>query len=398
MRAHLGRILLTVVGVGMLGVVLGGCPWLQPPPSGDDGNNPPTTPTPSETFAKSIHGTRPGKATFYMAEDGFYSITGVPISQLGCGKCHAATYADGTTVDKETYAPSCRDCHADPNRPGAARVTDQICLGCHGRQNAEQKLFNDVHKAIGMQCINCHPQSEMHGDGNEYKSFLDPGEPDVKCEDCHKAGGIARPAAANTYHTLHGTKLDCSACHVKSVSSCYSCHFETEVVQDVKRFFGQGPRTGFKLLVNYNGKVHTGTFQTLSYQGKTFVAVAPFFGHSITKDGIACADCHLLAGQGNANLVALRDTGKITVTSWDPTKTGTARLVGPTGVIPVPENWKTALEFAFLTYNADPSTPINAQGDLPYWDFLKTEKDGGHMPYGTPLTTEQINKMLYAIE
>ncbi len=400
MRAKVSRILLTVVGVGVLGAVLGGCPALQPPPPpppppppGGGGGG---TLSPAETFPKSIHGARPGKATFYMAADGFYTITGVPISQLGCSKCHAATYADGTPVNRETYTPGCRDCHADPARPGL--VADSTCLGCHGRQSAEQRLFGDVHRTLGLRCVSCHPVSEMHGDGKEYKSFLDADEPDVKCGDCHRTGGPGRAPSANAYHTVHNQKLDCAACHVRSVSSCYNCHFETEIVQDKKRFFGQGPRTGFKLLVNYNGKVTTGTFQALSYQGKTFLAVAPFFGHSITKDDIECSDCHLFAGQGNPNLVQLRDTGKITVTRWDPTKTGTARLIGPSGVIPVPENWKTALEFAFLTFNADPSTPINATGDLPFWDFLKTEKDGAHMPYGSPLTPAQINKMLYTIE
>jgi len=31
---------------------------------------------------------------------------------------------------------------------------------------------------------------------------------------------------------------------------------------------------------------------------------------------------------------------------------------------------------------------------LPLWDFLKTGADGSHMPIGTPLTEEQMNKLI----
>ncbi len=380
--------------------LMAGCPQLPWPPSdtnGDQQEDPQAAiAAVVAIFSTSLHGQRNGKATFYSAKDGFGTITGIPIEELGCKRCHAATYANGVAVTSRTYSPGCLDCHVDPAKPKDHPVTDAICLGCHGRQGAEQRLFSDVHRSAGMACMDCHTVREMHGDGKVYPSFLSPGASDVACEKCHVAGGSAKPPATtgNVFHLLHLEDVHCSACHVKSVSSCYNCHFETEVAIDKKRFFGQAPRTGFKMLMNYNGKVHTATFQALSYEGKTFVAIAPFFGHSITKEGISCGDCHLFGGTGNTNLAEYVDTGKITVTSWDDTKTGADRLVGPRGVIPVPPDWKTALKFAFLTYTGAATDPVDPAANLPLWDYLKGEMDGAHAPIGTPLTKQQMSKLI----
>ncbi len=376
------------VGLAVLSaLLLGGCPT---PPTSEP---PETVEQVAAKFPTSLHGARPGKATFYSASDGFGSLTGIPITELGCTRCHATNYADGTPVDKATYTPGCRDCHADPANPTANPVTDDICLGCHGRQAVEQKLFADVHREAGMGCTACHTKREMHGDGTPYSSFLALGASDAACENCHSESGNATPPGSNAYHDIHGDTVHCSACHVKSVSSCYNCHFETEVQKDVKRFFAQTPRTGFKMLLNYNGKVHTGTFQALSYQGKTFVAIAPFFGHSITKTDIACGDCHRRADTGNENLSEYFRTGKITVTKWDGTQTGASRLVGPSGVIPIPPDWKDALLFDFLDYTGSPMDAVNGPANLPLWQYLKTGADGMHMVFGTPLTQSQISAL-----
>ncbi|MEW5700770.1 MAG: hypothetical protein AB1792_00885 [Candidatus Zixiibacteriota bacterium] len=370
-------VLTPLVGLLALGVIIG-C-------GGDDEEDP--LARIERIFPSSIHGARPGKATFYSAPDGFATLTHIPIDSLVCTHCHAMKYADGTTVDHETYEPGCRDCHVDPEAPQANPVADSVCLGCHGRQGAEQKLFSDVHRSAGMGCMDCHTAEQMHGDGRQYATFLATGVPTVTCQKCHST------PAANAYHSTHLSKVDCSACHVKSVSSCYNCHFETEVVLEQKRFFAQTPRTGFKMLLNYNGKVHTGTFQTLSYEGKSFVALAPFFGHSITKADISCGDCHLQNGAGNANLQQYVSSGSITVTEWDATAQGAARLVGPTGVIPIPEDWKTVLKFEFLQYTGQANDPVGAD-NLPLWDHLKSTADGSHMPYGQPLSVSQMGKLI----
>ncbi|MBM3287604.1 MAG: hypothetical protein FJY88_09700 [Candidatus Eisenbacteria bacterium] len=388
MKGRLARfVLFLLVATSAIGMSLAGCAEDK-----KDATRPEETALEriQRIFPSSLHAKRAGKATFYEAADGFKTLTGVPISELACIKCHAANYADGTPVEHATYAPGCKDCHADPSDPGAAAVTDQICLGCHGRQGAEQTLFQDVHRSSGMGCTDCHSEDEMHGDGNVYPSFLAAGASRVGCEDCHTPS-----AQGNIYHQTHLSKLHCSACHVKSVSSCYNCHFETEIVQEKKRFFEQKPRTGFKMLMNYEGKVHTATFQALvDVDGETFVALAPFFGHSITKADIACGDCHLQDGAGNPRLQEYVDGGAISVTSWNAGGSGAERLVGPTGVIPVTSDWKTAFRFAFLDYIGEASDPINGPVNLPSWSYHKEEMDGGHIVYGSPLTQDQMDALI----
>jgi hypothetical protein len=147
------------------------------------------------------------------------------------------------------------------------------------------------------------------------------------------------------------------------------------------------------MLMNYEGKVHTATFQALSFGGRTFLAIAPFFGHSITKDDIACGDCHRMGGAGNANVQEYVDTDRIVVTKWDPAGEGAARLVGPTGVIPIPPDWQMSLQFDFLNYTGAATDPISGPNNLPLWDFLKTGADGSHIVYGSPLTADQMDKL-----
>ncbi|RJO66316.1 MAG: hypothetical protein C4523_12845, partial [Myxococcales bacterium] len=167
-----------------------GCP-VQPPTDGNDNGNGNVNANDNgddaiaqitANFATSIHGARPGKATFYEADDGFFSLTGIPMSDLACTRCHAAALADGTEVDAATYVAGCGDCHVVPDDPTADPVPDNMCLGCHGRQGAEQNLFSDVHRTAGMGCTDCHTQREMHGDGTVYESFLVDGAFDAACE------------------------------------------------------------------------------------------------------------------------------------------------------------------------------------------------------------------------
>jgi hypothetical protein len=340
--------------------------------------------------------TREGKRTFYEATDGFVTLTGIPYDTLPCKDCHASTLADGTAVDAATYQPSCADCHADPNNP-TSNIEDSVCLGCHSRQGAEQKLFSDVHRTAGMRCVDCHSAHEMHGDGTEYVSFLAAGAMNTECENCHVEEQNANaPSVDPASHDLHAGKLHCTACHVESVTTCYNCHFETQVAGAGKRFFGQGPRTGFRMIMNYEGQVHTATFQALVHEGQSFVTITPFVAH-ITRQASQCGDCH-----GNTHVEQYNTSGQINVTTWDDTAEGAARLVGPTGVIPVPPDWKTAMKFAFLNYTGDATiAPPGATAsddakahELALWQFLENEPDGGHIVYGEPLTQEQMNDLI----
>lgn len=329
--------------------------------------------TPMDTFSTSLHGTRQGKATWYSKENGgFETLTDVPMTDLPCQKCHASTYADGTGVDPATYQPGCADCHATPGD----KPKDETCLGCHSRQGLEMQSFSDVHREMGFGCTTCHSSREMHGDGHQYASMLEPGAMDTKCENCHTG------LVSNAAHSIHQGKVDCTACHSQSVISCYNCHFESMVQGHVKRFL-KPPMADFELLVrDTEGKVHAANMQSLIYGGKTFVAIAPFTAHTITKKARGCSDCH-----DNAALKEYKETGKITVARWDADQ---GKLIGPQGVIPVPPDWQEALQFDFLDYTGDPTA---AETDPEAWVFLKHGADLMQMLYGEPLTEEQMQKL-----
>lgn len=345
------------------------------------------------TFPTSLHATRQGKATWYSAANGgFEALTNIPMSELPCQKCHAATYANGDPVDAATYAPGCNDCHDFAGK--GTSVEQATCLGCHSRQGAEISLnanpnltamFSDVHRDAGMQCTSCHSKQEMHGDGTAYDSFLQPGATTTRCdnEGCHPVETLAQ----NPAHARHMDDLDCAACHVKTVVSCYNCHFETEVEAHKKRFYGKPPIFGFVMLVNgeKSGKVTTASFQSLVYKDTTFYAVGPFNGHTVTKEARDCDECH-----NAATVQQYNETGSIVVAKWDHDQ---GKLVNTKGVIPVPEDWKTALKLDFLKFKGQPQDPIDTPVDPSKWEYLKTGADASQMLYATPLTPEQMAKL-----
>jgi|GEM_PF-463674 hypothetical protein len=328
-----------------------------------------------ENFDTSLHKTRAGKAYWYSeAQGGFESLTGVPIDSLGCMKCHPATYADGSQVDAATYEPGCKDCH---DFAQGTQVADAQCLQCHGRQKTEIVKMNlsDVHRDAGMGCTDCHTKKEMHGDGQTYHSMLESGAMEVTCEMCHQ------DPPSNPSHAIHSDDLECNTCHAQTVISCYNCHFESEVKGKVKRAWGG--LKGFMLLTRRqsSGKIAPSTFMAMTYQGKSFYAIAPFSSHSITRKGKQCNECH-----GTEAVQRLMSGTKIKLTTWDEAN---GKILPYQGVIPVPENWGEAFEFDFLTYNGDPAGAT----DPSLWAYLKSETDLTQMLFASPLTAEEILKL-----
>lgn len=345
-------------------------------------------------FATSLHGTREGKRTFYEGttdEPGFFTMTGIDYDTLPCADCHAAAFADGTPVDAETYEPGCADCHADPENP-TADVPQSACLACHARVGAEISLasagvahMSDVHRDAGLECMDCHKESQVHGDGNVYTSVQDPDLPRPVCDDCHTENGSApAPPSSVTEHLIHMANIDCAACHSQSVVSCDNCHFETEVNEHFKRFYGPPPRHGFVYLVNgADGKVTTASSQSLTYGDKAFITIAPFYAHTITADGRHCDDCH-----GTEKVVEYFDNGTVRATEFV-----NGALVGPTGLIPIPEDWKTSFLYEYAKY-----TPADLSAtDPPFiaenWAKLEPSEELRQMLFATPLTADQLENL-----
>lgn len=332
-------------------------------------------------FATSLHATREGKHDAYRADKGGMElITNIPMSELSCQKCHSTTetYPNGDSIDVATYSPSCKDCH---DFAQGFAVAEQTCLNCHNRQTYERNAYPgmDVH-ADSLTCIDCHKKEELHGDdGVSYVSLKQEGAIKVKCEDCHSE------LANNTSHGIHAATVDCAACHAKAVLTCASCHFETVVATGKNRAINQ--LKDYKLLVKKDGEIRLGGFMSHTYDGKTNYIISSYHSHAIQKNATTCADCHYNMGASNIAIGEYNSSGQITMTKWNE---NTKKMAGPTGVVPIPADWKTSLKMDFATYTGDstvfPSDP-NA------WVYLKSEVDNAHMYFAEPLDSSTLAKL-----
>jgi len=340
-------------------------------------------------FETSLHKTRHGKPTWYNAENGgFETLVGVPIEDLGCVECHDAVDANGDPYPTD-YVPGCVDCHAtNSGTPGP--VTEADCLGCHGREGfiINNANFSDVHRDSGNplvdECWDCHGTTDLHGDGTEYTSMLDEGAIAVDCAQsgCHPT------IASNNEHNQHSADIHCTSCHQETGLSCYNCHYESMVEHHVKR--AKMKITGFTILVNrtYDGKVHPATFQSLSYDGNTWIAMAPSTTHTIVKDGArTCNDCHNWGGTVDA-INEYNSTGKIQFGTWN---SSDSTLSWVHGIVPLPADYKRSFNLDFIQFDGDWSSPPGS--DNKNWSFVKDDADGFQLLYSTPLTTAQMNAL-----
>jgi hypothetical protein len=328
-------------------------------------------------FDTSLHKTRNGKNYWYGAENGgFEQFTNVPIEELGCVECHGPTDANGDPYPVD-YEPSCVDCHQSD-----FTVEQDQCLSCHGRMSTLWMSlgYSDVHRDAGFVCWDCHTGDDLHGDGTEYQSMLEPGAVAADCEACHDE---LTPEHAG--YDPHGGALHCTTCHAQTVISCYNCHFESQVEAHVKR--AKQPLHDFVILANRDkdGKVYPMTFQSLTYQGNAFTAFGPFTSHTITREGRGCSDCHFNMGGTNAAIQEYNDTGMLQFASWDD---DTDVLSWIHGVVPMPADYETSFKMDFITYDGDPSDP---PGPSTNWSSIgKDTWDGHQMFFATPLTADQM--------
>ncbi|MBW2543323.1 MAG: hypothetical protein JRF15_14650 [Deltaproteobacteria bacterium] len=338
--------------------------------------------TPGERFPTSLHARGPSNGRENVYEDGPGRLTKVPFRDLPCQKCHPETYADGTPVDEASYRPSCRDCHVDPL--GNDPVPQQRCLQCH------ETGFDrySVHREAGLECMDCHTSNDVHGNGRIQQTMYAPDAIEADCLDCHDE--VVGDSIES--HRIHLASVDCSACHLETAETCYSCHFESYVeggYQD--RVLTE--HSGFILLANdKEGKVHTATYQTIPWKGKTFVGILPIFNHTIMKaeDARDCGDCH-----DNDAAREYGEDGRIWVARWDEE---TRSLWLRKGVIPVPPDWSYRLKFDQITYTGSPDDPVSGypSEDPENWTFVGNVPDltQDFKDYIDPLTSEQMEALM----
>jgi hypothetical protein len=124
------------------------------------------------------------------------------------------------------------------------------------------------------------------------------------------------------------------------------------------------------LLVNYKGKVTSGNVQTLLYQGKKFIAYAPYFTHAIQAKARLCNDCH-----GNKAVKRIKRGKSVQMARFEDN-----RMISWKGVVPlVPD----LLKWDF------------AEKENGQWVLLKNKEKPVYQLacYAEPLTREQIQKL-----
>ena len=325
-----------------------------------------TQPCLTSFFTNSLHYTGEGMRRWYEDEGGFMEITKIPYDQLNCKSCHVK---------------SCDQCHMAKKRAKSVfkrkKARDMnTCLPCHGREgmtfrfDGEQSSL-DVHIAAGMVCASCHRHYDVHGDGRFRPSMRHPKAVRTNCRSCHVEQEYESPEfdPDTESHNAHGDKLDCAACHVRSTMACYNCHFDTFLKTGSKKG-NYVPMKDWLLLINYEGKVTSGSAMTLVYQNKKFIAYIPYYTHSVAAEGRGCDDCHQ-----NKAVQAIQNGDKVPVVSF---KNG--KVIPWKGVVPVIDG---KLDWVFLNRTEKGWEPVPTVED-PKVQFAA---------YGTPLTAEQFQKL-----
>ena len=249
----------------------------------------------AEDFTTSLHYTGAGMKDEYakFAAEDFGIDMDEYYANWSCSKCHATTCEkchgeDPHEEDMSKNMSTCDQCHFKKQTSIFAGE-----IPAHGKipiEGAEVAHPADIHYEKGLICTDCHTAEEMHGSGEEAASQLE--AVTTSCEDCHNSPGKEVKGMPVTQypedidaHTIHGDKLDCTACHLGWAPSCVNCHLDTRkgtkvVIDD------------FHLAIGADGKIKPFMNMTAAYDSETHTGYGAWFPHTVTDKAKECADCH----------------------------------------------------------------------------------------------------------
>jgi len=250
--------------------------------------------------------------------------------------------ADHPAVDEAVdavfgdYQAACGDCHVSyPEAAGGGLIAGHMfqrrpdmeatCTACHNTLAGAEFLgenghSGDVHYTQGgMECVDCHEGSEMHGQpaecqtchpGPEGQQLPPPnhrydGVQSPRCETCHIS--VATGNDDILMHEMHGSKLSCQVCHATVYQNCESCHIEADGEVDFEAspgfLIGRNPMQTYDRPYEYvpvrHVPVEPGTFDSLGANLlKNFARVETWkyaTPHNIqrnTPQTTTCTACH----------------------------------------------------------------------------------------------------------
>lgn len=111
----------------------------------------------------------------------------------GCSACHVLYNERGLYLGKDATIPKGVSGHPQFHRL-TAKVPHTQCARCHmaiykhsrfpfTETKAKTGMGVEVHLDRGMECIDCHTSTDVHGDGNIYQSLQY--QIEIRCSDCH---------------------------------------------------------------------------------------------------------------------------------------------------------------------------------------------------------------------
>ncbi len=163
---------------------------------------------------------------------------------------------DGTAK----FQATCNDCHTtcsschmeNPDRRNmlwanvtshhfAASSNSKNCVACHAGMGdtffgttTAPKHAPSVMAQAGMQCVDCHGDMAVHGNGVKVSFSMQ--SPKPTCQECHNQATPRITSAKNTLvapqyssstpaHQMHSdSAISCEACHTEWYPSCWNCH------------------------------------------------------------------------------------------------------------------------------------------------------------------------------
>ena len=153
---------------------------------------------------------------------------------------------------------------------------------------------------------------------------------------------------------------------------CYNCHFDS-FLETGKKEGNFIPTRGLTLLVSYEGKVTAGTAQPLVGKQRAFLAIGPYYTHSVMKQGRTCPDCH-----ANEAVTAMKGEDKFKVSTF-----ADGQLSVHQGVVPVVDG---KLEWVFLDKDESGWSELpEADPSIQYVGHGNSLTDGQFRKLGMPL-------------